>query len=41
MQCRRQSTNEKGVEVVDTSVHTLKLHELLHKESASAKGPVN
>ena len=41
MQCKSQATNEKGVEVVDISVHTLELHVLFHKESAGAKEPVN
>ena len=41
MWCIRQATNEKGVEVVDTSVHTLELHVLLDKESADDKGPIN
>ena len=28
MRCRKQATNEKGVEVVDTSIDTLELHVL-------------
>ena len=41
MLCKRQATDEKGVEVVDTSVHTLELHILLDKESDSVEEPIN
>ena len=41
MRCLRQATSEKGVEIVDTSVHTLGLHVLLDTESASAEEPAN
>ena len=41
MRCSRQTTSEKDVEVVDTSVDKLKLHALLDTESASGEGPTN
>ena len=41
MRCSRQATSEKGVEVVDTSVHTLELHVLLDAKSVSAKETTN
>ena len=41
MRFSRQATSKKGVKVVDTSVHTLKLHVLLDIESAGAKGSAN
>ena len=37
LRCSRQATSKKGVEVVDTSVHTLELHGLHDTESAGAK----
>ena len=41
MRCSRQATSEKGVEVVDTSVHTLELHVLLDRKSAGVEEPAN
>ena len=41
MRCSRQATSEKGVKVVDTSVHTLELHVLLDTESVGGKRPAN